>query len=197
MDDTIQENDTLTNELENLDSPNEEEKDTLKNTDESASEDDSFTEDKEKQTLLAQKEHYRAKVEKLEAKLKELNPKVELTQKQGDSTYDPLEIVKLGQAVKDLSVEELEFVTKVAKSSKPQDLIAATNDEWVKRAISSHREELAKNNKVPNPSSPSGVSIVKDLVALAKDPSISDEEIDKKTRELFQKEIKKQEAIGI
>jgi len=190
----ILENDTLTNESENLDSINEEEKDTLKNTDESASEEDP---DKEKQTLFAQKEHYRTKVEKLEAKLKELQPEVRPIQKQEGSTYDPLEIVKLGQAVKDLSTEELEFVIKVAKSSNPKDIISATNDEWVKRAISSQREELIKNNKVPNPSSPSGMSVAKDLLKLVKDKSITDEELDKKTRELFAKDRKKQEAVGI
>jgi hypothetical protein len=195
MEDTIEENDTLTNELENLDSTNEEEKDTLEeNTDESASEENSG---KKEKTLFAQKEHYRTKVEKLEAKLKELQPKAEQAQKQEGSTYDPLEIVKLAQAVKDFSTEELEFVTKVAKSSDPKDIIATVNDEWVKRAISSQREELAESNKVPNPSSPSGISDSKDLLKLAKDKSITDEEIDKKTRELFEKNRKKQEAAGI
>jgi hypothetical protein len=191
MDNTIEENDTLTNELENLNSVNEEENDTLKNTEDSGSEKDS---DKENQTLLAQKEHFRTKAEKLEAKLKEYESK---KQKQEGSTYDPLDIVKLAQAVKDFSAEELEFVTKVAKSSNPEDIIAAVNDEWVKEAISSRREKAKKENKVPSPSSPSGLSIEADLLKLAKDKSITDEEIDKKTRELFEKNRKKREVAGI
>jgi len=195
MEETIPENDTLTNELENLNSTNEGKTDTSTiNAGGTAPEEDP---DKEKQTLLAQKEHYRTKVEKLEAKLKELQPEAKPAQKQEGSTYDPLEIVKLGQAVKDFSTEELEFVIKVAKSSDPKDIISASNDEWVKRAITSQREELVKNNKVPNPSSPSGVSAAKDLMKLVKDKSITDEELDKRTRELFAKDRKKQEAAGI
>lgn len=196
MEKTIEENDTLINELENPDSTNGEEKDTLtENTEDSDSEVKDF--DKENQTLLAQKDYFRKKVEKLETELKKYKPKAEPAQKQEGSTYDPLEIVKLAQAVKDFSADELEFVTKVAKSSNPKDIIAAVNDEWVKEAISARREKAKQDNKVPDPSSPSGLSLEKDLLKLAKDKSVSDEEIDKKTRELFEKNRKKTEAVGI
>jgi len=112
---------------------------------------------------------------------------------------DPLKLVKLTKAFSDFDADEVEFITSHAKSSNVEDLIASANDEWVKRAIKARREEIEINKKTPAPTSPGSVEAVKspqDAFKLAYDKSVSDEEIDKKTRELFEAAKKSGRGAG-
>lgn len=175
MDETIPENDTLQNELDNYESSNVAETETPV---ENEGTEDLETLKKENQTLKVQKGLYKTKYEELKSKLP-TNPapkKIEAI-----PAYDPIELVKLTNAIKDYNAEELEFITKFAKSSSPKDIIDATTNEWVKTAISAKREKLEKDNKIPNSTSPN----------MSTDPVITkgmtDEEIDKLTKEKFEK----------
>ena len=67
---------------------------------------------------------------------------------------DPLEVVKLGKALKDYSDEETEFIIRNAPSKDINGIVKAEKDPWVQSAIQATREKVAKENKVPEPSSP-------------------------------------------
>ena len=190
MEENILENDTLTNEQDIYGS------DAIEETTAPKSVEKPPEVDKEVLTLKAQKEHFREKSEKLEAKLKELESKIPTTSPKDN--YDPIKVVKLAQAVKDLSAEELEFVTKFAKTSSPEDLLEAANNEWVKTAISAQREKAEKTKQIPSPSSPSFATepSIEEGLKIAKDSSVSDKDLDEITRKAFEENLAKQGKKG-
>jgi len=115
-------------------------------------------ENKDLQSALAQKEHYKTKFEKSEADnktLREEKSKVNNKEVAEQITQDPLEIVKLTKALGSFSEDEVEFILKNADGKTPEDIVKATKDEWVQTAITAKREKVANENNIPAPSSPS------------------------------------------
>lgn len=187
------ENDTLTNETENDTLTNEplEESEELKALQE---ENQKLKEENEKvkkdfQTASAQKEHFREKFEKIQ-------PKEPREPKENPTPVDatnPLEMVKLAKAFSDYDADEIEFITNHAKSSKTEDLLKSANDEWVKRAIKAHREEIEKEKKIPSSSSPGstvGMKSPQEAFKLATDKRITDEKIEELTKKAFEENKK-------
>jgi len=121
------------------------------------------TEEKSKdlQSALAQKDHYRTKLEKAEADKKALEEKLKGFSSQ--ATGDPMEAVRLGKALAEHSEEEADIIITYAKGKfnnlkpTPEQIIQASKDEWVKAAISAQREKVRSENKTPAPSSPSPI----------------------------------------
>ncbi len=113
------------------------------------------TEDKsiDVQSVLAQKEHFRTKAEKLESELNELKNKPAPTPT-ATQAVDPLEVVKLGKAVADYDEDETSFIIRNAKDKSPKGIIDASRDEWVQTAIKARREKVAKEKQILGPSSP-------------------------------------------
>jgi hypothetical protein len=109
---------------------------------------------KELQSALAQKEHFRQKFEEAQKKLEQLEKKSPQETPKETDFQDPLKTVRLAKALQDFSEEEAEFVLRHAKSSDPEDIIKATQDEWVRDAIQARREKVKKQQAVPEPSSP-------------------------------------------
>lgn len=136
--------------MENDTPKNEEEKE---NSDETKSEKTGKSKDLE--SALAQKKHYREKLEKAERELEELKSK--MTPKEGKklSNLEPMSVVRLAKALGDYTEDEVEFITRNAKGDNPEDIIEASKDEWVQSAITSRREKVAKERQTPDPSSPS------------------------------------------
>ena len=185
MDETIPENDTLQNELDNYESSNVAETETPV---ENEGTEDLETLKKENQTLKVQKGLYKTKYEELKSKLP-TNP--EPKKIEAIPAYDPIELVKLANTIKDYSSDEIELITRFAKSSSPKDLIEATNNEWVKTAISAKREKLEKDNKIPTSTSPNM------SVTSAPNKNLTDEELDKATKEAFEKSLRQKGVGGI
>lgn len=123
--------------------------------------------DPEIQKRDAQIAHWRDKATKLETENKTLKeqPKPNDNVSTG---VNPLEAVKLGKALQGYDEGETDFILRNAKSAKPEDIIKAASDEWVQDAIKSRREKVARENKVPSPSSPSGGSSEKSAEDIAK-----------------------------
>ncbi len=110
---------------------------------------------KDLQSALAQKEHFREKAEKAESKVKELETK--LGAGVVKPTEDPMVIVRLAKALEGYDEAEADFILRNAKDSSPKEIIAASQDDWVKTAINAKREKVEKDKKVPSPSSPSAI----------------------------------------
>ena len=109
--------------------------------------------DPEIQKRDAQIKHWREKAQKLEKKV----PKAESENvEEWNAPSDPLEVVKLGKVLKDYDEQETEFIIKNAPTKDIEGIIKAEKDEMVQFAIKSRREKVAKENKVPSPSSSSG-----------------------------------------
>lgn len=98
---------------------------------------------------------------------------------------DPFEAVRLGKALKDYDEDETSFIVRNAKSKAIEDIIKAEKDEMVQLAIKSRREKVARENKVPSPSSPGGGSNEKSPQEIAK---MSRDEHMAYERELLEKE---------
>ncbi len=176
------EKETLETELENETLENEpsEELKTLQEENKKLKEENEKAK-KDFQTVSAQKEHFREKLEKVQPKEQKETPSLT------DAT-NPLELVKLAKAFSDYDADEVEFITNHAKSSKTEDLLKSANDEWVKRAIKARREEIEKEKKTPSPSSPGstvGLKSPQETFSLATDNKISDEKIEEITRKAF------------
>jgi len=116
---------------------------------------------KDLQSAIAQKEHFRTKLEKSEADKKALEDKLKGFSSQ--TTGDPMEAVRLGKALADTSEEEADIIITYAKGKfnnlkpTPEQIIQASKDEWIMTAIKSKREKVAGENKTPEPSSPISV----------------------------------------
>jgi hypothetical protein len=66
----------------------------------------------------------------------------------------PMEVVKLAKALEGRTPDEIDFITRNAKSGKIDDIIAASRDEMVQLAIEAKRKKIESQKKVPDPSSP-------------------------------------------
>lgn len=147
--------------------------------------------EKDKQTLSAQKEHFKEKFEKIAPKEEKKETPIPTT------GLSPLEIVNLAKTLNDYSSDEVEFIVKVAKSNNPADIIAASKDEWVNTAIQSRREKKEKENKIPSSSSPTTGKNPIESVKLANDKRITDEELDRRTREAYEQSRKNKGSASI
>lgn len=145
------------------------------------------------QSVLAQKDHFRTKLEKSEEKVKGLEEKLKGFTSQ--ITGDPMEAVRLGKALKDTSEEEADVIITYAKGKfntlkpTPEQIIQASKDEWVTTAITAKREKVAGENKTPAPSSPSttfGGKTPEDV-----------EKMDSKTFAKYARENLKEKGTGI
>jgi hypothetical protein len=147
--------------------------------------------EKDKQTLSAQKEHFKEKFEKIAPREEKKEIPIPTT------NLSPLEIVNLAKTLNNFSADEVEFIVKVAKSNNPADIIAASKDEWVNTAITSRREKTEKENKIPSSSSPTTGKNPIDSVRLANDKRVTDEELDRRTRDAFEQSRKNQGSASI
>ena len=110
--------------------------------------------DPEIQKRDAQIAHWRDKANKLAGEVKTLRPKENPQPKEGEQkAYDPFEAVKLGKVLKDFDEAETDFILRNARSKSIEDIQAAAKDDMVQSAIMSRREKVAKESKVPSPSS--------------------------------------------
>jgi hypothetical protein len=129
-------------------------------------------ESKDLQSALAQKEHFREKVEKLQKELEEVKSKVpekknpEKTPEENveiwEMSNDPLEVVELGKVLSDYSKEETEFVLRNAPTRNLEGIKKAVEDPMVQTAIQGMREKVKKEQQVPEPSSSLGGIIPED-----------------------------------
>lgn len=69
------------------------------------------------------------------------------------SNPDSIDLIKLGKKLQDYSDEELDFVTEFAKSKKPEDILKALDNQFVKQGIISFREKVEKEKLTLKPSS--------------------------------------------
>lgn len=145
--------------------------------------------DPEIQKRDAQILHWRDKAKKLEGQLKVQKPNTS-NEETWESSKDPLEVVRLGKALKDYDEDETEFIIRNAKSKDIGGIIKAEKDEMVQFAIKSRREKKVKENKVPPPSGSSGGFMEKSPEDIEK---MSEEEHKKYWKE--QKERQKSEGI--
>ena len=84
---------------------------------------------------------------------------------------DPLEIVKLGKVLKDYDENETEFIIRNASSKDIDGIVKAEKDPMVQAAITATRDKVAKESKVPTPSSPSSVAETFDAEKAVKEGS--------------------------
>jgi len=100
-------------------------------------------------TVLAQKEHFRDKAEKLEKENAELRGKPA-------ETNLTMEAIKVGKKLDKFSEEEIDSIAKIIRSDKPSDILAALENPLVMQGIQTAREKVTKENKVPSSSGSSG-----------------------------------------
>jgi len=136
-----------------------EEKETLQTDEvETPSQPEKVEQSKDLQSAIAQKEHFRSKLEKAEADKVALETRLKGFSSQ--PTGSPMEAVRLGKALAEHSEEEADMVITYAKGKfdtltpTPEQIIQASKDDWVATAISANREKVAGENKTPEPSSP-------------------------------------------
>jgi len=137
------------------------------------------TSDEQIKTLAEQKKHWREKAEKLEAELKAKGeaPKEETPKEepQEPGRIDPYEFAKEMSALQGYSRDELDIIQKHAQRNnlKPAE---AVSDKELQEFIGWKRDKVAKENKIPDSSSPR-----------ASDSLPSDKEIQTMSDEDFQK----------
>lgn len=83
-------------------------------------------------------------------------------------TTNPMEVVKLAKALEGFDENEVDFITRNAGSSKIDDIIKASKDEWVKDAIDARRKRASDSKKVPGSSSPDFAQPTKNYRDIAK-----------------------------
>jgi hypothetical protein len=96
-------------------------------------------------TVLAQKEHFRTKAERLEKELSEAKGKP------AEATIT-LEAIKIGKKLEKYSDEVIDDVAKVIKSTNPNDILAALENPYIKRGIEAKQQEEINKSKVPGSS---------------------------------------------
>ena len=107
----------------------------------------------EMKTALAQKEHFRAKAEKLEVE----NAKLRTSQPQNGNSIDALEITRLGKSISQYDDSETDYIIERAKGKfntlnpTPNQIVEASKDEWTQSAILQRREKVLKEQAL-NPS---------------------------------------------
>lgn len=97
-------------------------------------------------TVLAQKDHFRTKAEKLEKEIAELRGKTS-----PDSNLT-LQAIMIGKKLDKYSDDEIFSVAKVIKSDKPEDILNALENSFVKRGIEAERQEKNNLKKIPGSS---------------------------------------------
>ena len=144
------ENETPKNETE-TETPKTSEGENLKKSQEG----DNPEETKELQSALAQKEHFRDKLEKSEKELVDLKskPKTGLP-----ASQNPMEVVRLAKALSGYDESEVEFITRNASDKSIDGIIDATKDDWVSTAIKAKREKVVKEKQIPEPSTKQDIS---------------------------------------
>jgi hypothetical protein len=107
---------------------------------------------KDLKSAIAQKEHFREKVTKLEKELSEAKSKSQdiRIEKETTSGVDPLEIVTLSKSLSSFSEDETKLIMDAAKDKTPKGILAALNSEVVKDAIAYRREKVERENKRPD-----------------------------------------------
>jgi hypothetical protein len=125
-----------------------------------------------------------------EGKVKDLKPLVETKEEPKHSSNDPRDIVRLAKALSGYSDEEVNFIYKNAKDVNLDSIIEATKDPWVKTAIDSTREKVAKENKIPESSLVPGGKSTK---AITDEDMKNDPDAHKKAFEEFMKTGQSQE----
>lgn len=140
----------MENEIEEKETPEENQKEN-----QSPKTDTEKTEDKSKELLsaLAQKDHFREKAEKAEAKAKELEEKLSKASPGVQAPVDPLKLVEFAKAVDGFSAEEIGFAAKNAKDRTPEAIMEALKDPWVNDAIQARRDKVDKEKKALEPES--------------------------------------------
>ena len=97
-----------------------------------------------------------ARMKKAEEEAKRLKEELERAkaQAQPQPAVDPINLAKTVSALKDYTPEELDFIAMIsrAKNIPPEE---AVKTEEAKLYIQARREKVAKEKKVPEPSSPS------------------------------------------
>jgi hypothetical protein len=68
------------------------------------------------------------------------------------SQLDSVDLIKLGKKLQDYTDEELDFVTEFAKSKKPEDILKALENPFVKQGITASRETIEKQKLSVKPS---------------------------------------------
>jgi len=65
---------------------------------------------------------------------------------------DSVDLIKLGKKLQDYSDEELDFVTEHAKSKKPEDILKALENPYIRAGIEAQREKVEKEKLTLKPS---------------------------------------------
>ena len=147
---------------------------------------------KDLQSAIAQKEHFRTKHEETQKELdvlkggKPLGVKPEVSE-EWIASNDPLEIVRLGKTLQGFDEKETEFIIRNAPTRDIEGIIKSSQDEWVKTAIEAKGEKVVKENKIPSPSSPSGITSRNDASKAVSEGNVA-EAAAKKEAELEAKE---------
>ena len=147
---------------------------------------------KDLQSAIAQKEHFRTKHEEVQKELdvlkggKPLGVKPEVSE-EWIASNDPLEIVRLGKTLQGFDEKETEFIIRNAPTRDIDGIIKASKDEWVKTAIEANRQKVANENKIPAPSSPSGMESVENTQKTITEGNVV-QEVAKRVAELNAKE---------
>jgi len=127
-------------------------------------------EQKRKDRLYARMKKAEEEAKRLKAQLKE----VETVKKEtpvntpvSDLSVDPYNLAKTVATLKDYSPEEIDYISLIAKAKgvAPEE---AVNSEEVKLYISARREKVAKEQSIPNPSSPSSSNLKPSAQDIAK-----------------------------
>jgi hypothetical protein len=64
-----------------------------------------------------------------------------------------LEAIKIGKKLEKYSDDEIDSVAKIIKSNKPEDILSALDNSFIKQGIELEREKIKESNKIPGSSS--------------------------------------------
>lgn len=104
--------------------------------------------EREKEEALKKFEDQRIRAEKAEKAKKLLDPlKVEKT----ESSFEPIELVKVGKKLQDYSDDELDFVVEHSKSKNPDDILKTLENPFIQAGIKARREQLERERQTLNP----------------------------------------------
>lgn len=89
------------------------------------------------------------------SRFKQVNDELaSLKQNKGSSEANlTLEAIKVGKKLEKYSEDEIDSVAKIIKSSNPNDILAALDNDYIKQGIETARAKVAEQNKVPAPGS--------------------------------------------
>ncbi len=78
------------------------------------------------------------------SRFQEVNEELKKLKNKPQSEVDTVDLIKLGKKLQDYSDEELDFVTEFAKSKKPEAILKALENEFVKTGIEARRAKVEK-----------------------------------------------------